>query len=136
VAIPADNPLRQPAYVTFPLAVDPDHGLATSGRFDHVSQQIAQVLFTDPGERVFRHEFGAGLSALVFEPASTTLAELATKRLQSSLSDALQGEVDPRSLEITVDTSAGDRLEISVAYSLATISQREVQRFSVQVSNG
>jgi uncharacterized protein len=135
MAAPTDNPLRQPSYLMFPLGVDAN-GLRTSGRFDHVSQQIAQVLFTDPGERVFRPDFGAGLSALVFEPASTALAELATKRLQASLADALQGEVDPRSLEITVDTSAGDRLEISVAYSLATISQREVQRFTLQVSNG
>ncbi len=34
----------------------------------HIREQIEQVLFTDPGERVFRPELGAGMRQLVFEP--------------------------------------------------------------------
>ncbi len=36
----------------------------------HIREQIEQVLFTDPGDRVFRPEFGAGVRRLVFEPNS------------------------------------------------------------------
>jgi phage baseplate assembly protein W len=135
VAGRADNPLQEPAYLAFPLAVD-GGGVRTSRRLEHVSEQIEQVLFTGAGERVFRPDFGAGLSGLVFEPASSALAELATKRLHASLSDALRGEVDPRSLEIAVDASAGDRLEITISYSLATISQRETHHFTVGAGGG
>ena len=54
-----------------------------------------------PGERVFRPEFGAGVQRLVFEPNNNALATVLTRRLQSSLQAALQGEVDPKSLHIT-----------------------------------
>ena len=39
-------------------------------RVRHIREQIEQVLFTDPGERVFRPEFGAGVRRLVFEPST------------------------------------------------------------------
>ena len=35
---------------------------------DHLRDLIEQVLFTSPGERVMRPDFGSGLLALVFEP--------------------------------------------------------------------
>ena len=44
---------------------------ATTDRDDHIRDLIEQVLFTAPGERVMRPDFGAGLLALVFEPNST-----------------------------------------------------------------
>ncbi|WP_395715192.1 GPW/gp25 family protein [Reyranella sp.] len=47
---------------------------ATTDRDDHIRDLIQQVLFTAPGERVMRPDFGAGLLSLVFEPNSTTLA--------------------------------------------------------------
>ncbi len=47
---------------------------ATTDRDDHIRDLIQQVLFTSPGERVMRPDFGAGLLQLVFEPNSTTLA--------------------------------------------------------------
>ena len=40
---------------------------------DHIRDLIEQVLFTSPGERVMRPDFGAGLLALVFEPNSVEL---------------------------------------------------------------
>ena len=39
-------------------------------RDDHLRDLIEQVLFTAPGERVMRPDFGSGLLALVFEPNS------------------------------------------------------------------
>ena len=47
---------------------------ATTDRDDHIRDLIQQVLFTAPGERVMRPDFGAGLLQLVFEPNSSTLA--------------------------------------------------------------
>ena len=43
---------------------------AATGGADHIRDLIEQVLFTSPGERVMRPDFGAGLLALVFEPNS------------------------------------------------------------------
>jgi len=49
---------------------------AGTARDDHIRDLIEQVLFTAPGERVMRPDFGSGLLALVFEPNSSTLANL------------------------------------------------------------
>ena len=91
--------LIDPAYLSFPLRIGA-RGAATSARRDHVRQQIEQVLFTDPGERVYRPEFGAGIRALIFEPNGSVLADILRKRLTDSLADALQGDSSMLKLRI------------------------------------
>ncbi|MDH3404389.1 MAG: GPW/gp25 family protein [Acidobacteriota bacterium] len=121
-------------YLAFPLRVNAD-GPATSGRSRHIREQIEQVLFTNPGERVFRPEFGAGVRALVFEPNSTTLWDLTRKRLSASLSEALRGEVDPRTLEIEVE-GEGEKLKVLISYTLATIGHSERHEILVGTGGG
>ena len=127
--------LTDPGYLAFPLRIE-SGGPQTALRVRHVVQQIEQVLFTAPRERVFRHEFGAGVKRLVFEPYSDALREMTRKRLSAALTEVLLGEVDPKTLEIEVspgpdDTPGADgRLEITVSYRLATINQQEEHRFT------
>ena len=122
--------LVDPPYLRFPLRVD-DAGARRASRREHVRDQIEQVLFTLPGERVFRPEFGAGVKALVFEPNAEMLWTVTKKRLLASLADALTGEVDPKSLEVEV-TGEGAELRIVIRYALATIGREEEQVFSVR----
>ena len=127
---------RLPAssYLSFPFRIG-TAGAATSNRRDHVREQIAQVIFTAPGERVFRREFGGGARHWVFEPNASPLWDLIRKRLSASLADALQGEVDPRTLEVEVDGSeadtglAEDTVRIRISYQLAALGEREEQSF-------
>ncbi len=122
--------LNNPDFMKFPFAVG-EAGAVTSNRREHVRERIEQVLFTAPGERWFRPEFGVGLRALVFEPNNPALWEVTKKRLLASLSDALTGEVDPSSLEVRVEGS-GATLLITIAYRLATINHTEKLRFSLE----
>ena len=115
--------LIDPSYLSFPLRIGA-RGAATSARREHVRQQIEQVLFTDPGERVFRPEFGAGIRALIFEPNGSVLADILAKRLTDSLADALQGEVDPKTLQVDVRPEA-EKLFVVISYALATVGQSE-----------
>lgn len=121
--------LVDPPYLSFPLRMD---GAAPrlASRSEHIRGQIEQVLFTLPGERVFRPEFGAGVKALVFEPNDTPLWQVTRQRLLASLAEALQGEVEPKSIDVEV---SGDdaSLIIAVAYTLAAIGHRESQLFRV-----
>ena len=119
--------LNQESYMAFPFRVGAG-GVATSGRIQHVREQIEQVLYTNPGERVFRPDFGAGIHALVFEPNTALLAEVTRKRLMASLTEALQGEVDPRTLKIDVQPNLNDEGEtviVVISYTLATIGQTQ-----------
>jgi phage baseplate assembly protein W len=115
--------LVDPSYLSFPLRIGAS-GAATSSRRAHVREQIEQVLFTDPGERVFRPEFGAGIRAVIFEPNDSVLSELLRKRLADSLADALRGEVDPKSLQVELNRDE-ERLLVVISYALATVGQSE-----------
>jgi Bacteriophage baseplate protein W len=122
--------LNNPDFMKFPLEMGAA-GAITSARRQHIREQIEQVLFTNPGERWFRPEFGAGVRALVFEPNSSVLWEVTKKRLLASLSEALAGEVDPKSLQVTVEGEDA-KLFIVIAYMLATINHTERLEFAVE----
>jgi hypothetical protein len=95
----------------FPYHVDATGRTAQTGEAEHVRDLIEQVLFTSPGERVMRPDFGSGVMALVFEPNNVQLAAttqlLAQAALQQHLShlialDALTVEAVDSSLMVTV----------------------------------
>jgi hypothetical protein len=129
--------LSDAEYLRFPFRVSAG-GAAVSPRRDHVREQIEQVLYTMPTERWYRPDFGAGIPALVFEPNNQALWELTRKRLQASLSEALRGEVNPRTLEVGVEEaeSVDGKLVITIAYTLSTINVTERQTFLVGGSGG
>jgi phage baseplate assembly protein W len=126
--------LSETSYLKFPLTVGAD-GPETSSRSAHVREQIEQVLFTSPRERVFRPEFGVGIRRLVFEPANAALWNITHKQLMSSLAEALRGEVDSKTLEVDLEQVDG-KLIINVAYRLAAINRDESQVFTVSGGTG
>lgn len=122
--------LNSAEFMSFPFAVG-EEGAATCKRSEHVKQQIQQVLFTSPRERVFRPDFGAGINRLIFEPNNTALQEITRKRLYGSLVEALQGEVDPKTLNVTLSRE-GARLLIVIEYTLAALNHSERQEILVK----
>ncbi len=124
--------LSKSDYLKFPFSVGKD-GPKTSSRADHVHEQIEQVLFTNPKERVFRPDFGVGVRRLVFEPNNIALRNATIKLLNASLAEALHGEVDPRTLEVEV-SSEEEKLLIRISYILAFVNKQESHVFSVSVS--
>ena len=65
--------MTQP-YLDFPYRIDGRGRTATTAEEDHIRDMIYQVLFTNPGERVNRPDFGCGIKSLVFMPNSDVLA--------------------------------------------------------------
>ncbi len=124
--------LKSPTFLSFPFRMTAKGG-AQSDKSSHIREQIEQVLFTSPGERVFRPEFGLGARQLIFEPNNNALWELARNRLYSSLADALQGEVDPKTLQVEVKASpdSPEKLLITVSYTLAAIKKQERHEMTV-----
>jgi uncharacterized protein len=86
---------------------------ATTSATDHIRDLIEQVLFTSPGERVMRPDFGAGLLALVFEPNSTTLAATTQFLIQSGLQQHLSDLIAVNAVTVeNVDAA----LQVTVRY--------------------
>ncbi len=61
--------------IEFPFHIDGRGRTAAPADSDtHLRELIEQLLFTNPGERLNRPDFGSGLLQLVFAPNSTELA--------------------------------------------------------------
>lgn len=93
---------------------------------DHIRDMIEQVLFTSPGERVNRPDFGSGLMQLVFAPNSQELATatqfLVQGALQKWLGDLIQVE------EVKVESEEATLL-VTVKYVVRRNQQRHVAEF-------
>jgi len=108
--------------IEFPLHFDNRRGIALDNDEKHVRDMIEQLLFTNPGERVNRPDFGCGLLHRVFEP---TGPELAT--VEFTIAAAFQqwlGDV----LEVTqlTITSVESTLHVGVEYELLASRRRSV----------
>lgn len=88
---------------------------------------IEQVLFTTPGERVMRPEFGSGLHQLVFAPNSPELAATTHFLVQSALQQWLAGLISVEAVEVSaVDAS----LTVSVQYVILSTDTRVQDTFT------
>ena len=128
-----ETALPRVAYMAFPFRMT-QNGAATAQRFDHIREQVEQVLFTSPGERVFRPEFGFGARQHVFEMNAQPLWEYAQNRLYGALAEALAGEVDPKTIQVTVGAPP-DRPEVmmvKIGYTIAALQAQEIHEFEVQ----
>lgn len=92
--------------IDFPYRFDPRGGTAAAGADDHIRDMIEQLLFTNPGERVNRPDFGSGLLQMVFKPTNPEVAAAVQFTVQASLQQWLGDLIEVRSLEVTSVDSA------------------------------
>ena len=69
----------------YPYHFDGRERTAETGIDDHVRDLIEQLLFTQPGERVNRPDFGSGVMQLVFAAASPEVAATAEFLIRGAL---------------------------------------------------
>jgi phage baseplate assembly protein W len=111
----------------FPYHVDGRGRTATTGADDHLRDLIEQVLFTAPGERVMRPDFGSGLLGLVFEPGGPELVATTQHLVQGALQQELGHLISVDSVEVSQDEGA---LTVSVAYVALRTQERTNATFS------
>ncbi|RPJ44327.1 MAG: baseplate protein [Chloroflexi bacterium] len=99
----------------FPFAIEPGGAISQAAYETDIKQAIYIILSTNPGERVMRPDFGAGLKAFVFEPANpTTLARLRS-RVENSLI-AWEPRIDVLEVKVSAPRSSPGRVDISIDY--------------------
>ena len=77
----------------FPFAVDGVGRVTASGGNDTIRAKIIQLLFTAPGERVNKPDFGCGLFNLAFEPNDVVLAAAVEFTIGQALSKWLRRDI-------------------------------------------
>ncbi|MCX5260751.1 GPW/gp25 family protein [Streptomyces canus] len=89
--------------LAFPFHADRRGRTAHATHLEHVRDLIEQLLFTSPGERVMRPDFGCGLLDLVFAPNSPELVSTLELSVQASLQRWLGDLVEVVALDIEGD---------------------------------
>ena len=112
--------------IDFPFHFDRLGRTATTGRDDHVRDMIEQLLFTHPGERVNRPDFGGGLLQLVFAPNSPELAATLQFTVQAALQRFLGDVIDLQALEVASEDST---LRVAVQYVVRRTGESRVETF-------
>ena len=92
---------------------------------------IELLLFTHPGERVMRPDFGTGLLQHAFATNSPELAATLQVTLQASLSRWLGDLIDLR--EATVESIEAE-LRVTVSYALRATGEVRQDTFTRRVS--
>ena len=112
--------------IDFPFHFDAKGRTSSSTFEDHVRDMIEQLLFTNPGERVNRPEFGSGLKQLIFAPNSFELGAALQFTVQASLERYLGDVIELERVDTNVQDS---RLELEVAYRLRRTNESQTARF-------
>ncbi|MFI7132190.1 GPW/gp25 family protein [Nonomuraea sp. NPDC050153] len=102
-------------HLDFPFHVDAHGRSAATTDEDHVRDMVEQLLFTIPGERVNRPDFGTGVLRLVFAPNSPELAGAVEYTLQAALQQWLPDDLRIERVDVRAEEGA---LLVSVAYVL------------------
>jgi len=91
--------------VNYPFQFDSRGFTAGANDDDHVRQMIEQMLFTNPGERVNRPDFGSGLLQIVFAPNSPELAAALQYSVKAGLQKYLGDVISLQDLKVTSEDS-------------------------------
>ncbi len=115
--------------IDYPFHIDSRGRTATTDYAEHIRDMVEQILFTVPGERVNRPDFGSGLLQMVFEPNSQEIAATLQYLVQSNLQQVL-GELIQ--LETVSVESQNATLSVTVVYVIRRTQERRTEQFTRQ----
>lgn len=116
--------------IDHPFHLDSRGRTAATDQDDHIRDLVEQVLFTAPGERVNRPDFGSGLMQLVFAPNSDELATATEYLVQGALQQWLGDLIRVEAVQVESEEST---LQITVQYVVLRNQQRQTAQFSREV---
>jgi len=116
--------------VAFPFRLDRRGRTVTSDYESHIREMVEQILFTMPGERVNRPDFGSGLMQMVFSPGSVELVAATQFLVQSSLQQWLGDLITVE--DVTVE-AVESTLTVSVRYQVLKNKRSQAAQFKYGV---
>ena len=112
--------------INYPYQIDGRGRTAVATEEAHIRQMIEQVLFTRPGERVNRPDFGSGVMQLVFAPNSDELATATEFLVQGALQQWLGDLIQVEAVEIKGEEAT---LQVTIQYVIRRSQERRVDQF-------
>lgn len=112
--------------IAFPYRIDGRGVTANVNEEPHVRELIEQVLFTNPGERVNRPDFGSGLLKLLFAPNNDILAAATQLAVQGQLQQWLSDYIHVENVDVR---NADSQLIVTVTYIRKAAQQRSISQY-------
>lgn len=112
--------------IDFPFHFDSRGRTASTDDDDHIRDMVEELLFTSPGERVNRPDFGSGLLQMVFAPNSAELASALQFTTQAELQRFLGDLIDLQQLDVSVNDAT---LTVIVKYVVRASRKAQTETF-------
>lgn len=118
--------------IHYPFAIDRGLGALREepDYVRHVEQLIRQVLFTNPGERINRPDFGCGLRRMVFAPNSEVTAGLLQVTVLQALERWLNTVISVNEVKVK---AVDEKLEVDIIYTITARRERRVLNLEVSL---
>ena len=110
----------------FPFHFDSRGRTASTSEPDHVRDLIEQLIFTSPGERVNRPDFGSGVLQLVYGPNTPELAATLQFTLQAAIQRWLSDVIELRDLDVSAVEST---LTVVISYVVLRTGAQQTATF-------
>jgi len=112
--------------IAFPFRIGTHGRTAVAGQDDYIRGLIEQVLFTAPGERVNRPEFGSGLDQALFSPNRGDLSTATQFLLQGALQQWMGDLIAVQAVSVENDE---ETLLVAVQYIVLESQEQKIARF-------
>lgn len=116
--------------IAFPFRITGKGRTALADDDAHIRQMIEQLLFTSPGERVNRPQFGTGLLQMIFAPNSPEVATATEYMVKAALQQYLGEVISLEGLQVEATDST---LRVVVQYVRRRDQQRNTAEFLREV---
>jgi phage baseplate assembly protein W len=116
--------------IDFPFHFDGHGRTAATDDDDHIRDMIEEFLFTNPGERVNRPDFGSGLLQMVFAPNSPEIASALQLTIQAGLQRWLGDVILVQKVEVTSEEAT---LRVTISYVVRRTQQQRTAQFTQTV---
>ncbi|HRJ53124.1 MAG TPA: GPW/gp25 family protein [Candidatus Thiothrix moscowensis] len=116
--------------IAYPYRFDTCGRTATVSDDSHIRDMIEQFLFTNPGERVNRPDFGSGLMQMVFAPNSHELASALQFTVQAGLQQWLGDVIEVHALQVTSEDAT---LRVDLQYRVRRNQEIRITSFVREV---
>jgi phage baseplate assembly protein W len=115
------------SHLSFPFRIGKDGRAArVLSLEEHIRDELIQLILTNPGERLFLHEFGGGARRLVFENIDEAVAGLTKATLTRAISRWLGHRITLENLNVTVEH---ETIEVNIKYRIAGTDDTRILRF-------
>jgi phage baseplate assembly protein W len=112
--------------INYPFHFNKKGRTAAASDADHIRDMMEQLLFTVPGERVNRPDFGSGLLQMVFEPNSPEVATTLQYLVQSNLNQYLGELIQLVDVDVTSQDAS---LTVTVRYLIRHTQEQRTEQF-------